>query len=155
MVGRCTVIQPRPGRIKAIHVTSDGGKNHDWNSPIGETYHVGRSARIVFQSVPDGSYRHRVPTQRMVRLRLLPGGFDLALTFEPAVAVLLVEGTEDDDVLQDDAVIYAIVSDSEAVERGCESRQSLDSRLDFVKWLNGETGLDFFENEAGDRAREF
>lgn len=85
---------------------------------------------------------------------LLPGGFDLALTFEPAVTVFFVEGTEDDDVLQDDAIIYAIVSDSEAVERRCESRQSLDSRFGFLKWLNGQTGLDFFENEAGDRAWE-
>jgi hypothetical protein len=75
------------------------------------------------------------------------------LTFEPPVAVLLVEGTEDNDVLQDDSIIHAIVSDSEAVERGCESRQSFDSRLDFLKWVNGETGLDFFENEAGHGAR--
>ncbi len=55
-------------------------------------------------------------------------------------------------MLQDDAIIYAIVSDSEAVERRCESRQSLDSRFGFLKWLYDQTGLDFFENEAGNRA---
>lgn len=91
----------------------------------------------------------------MVRLSLLPGGPHLALTLKPAVAVLLVEGTEYDDVLEDDSIVHAIVSDSEAVERGCKSSQSLDSRLHFLEWLNGETDLDFFEKQAGNRTWEF
>lgn len=91
----------------------------------------------------------------MVRLSLLPGGPHLALTLKPTVAVLLVEGTEYDDVLEDDSIVHAIVSDSEAVERGCKSRQSLDSRLYFLEWLNGKTGLDFFEKKVGNRTWEF